>query len=263
VEASLIIDRLELLDGNVQLDVTSFKPPVDLSYAVLLRSGGSEWRIGNVAFKRGASGHSVLRPDTRLFWSDSPLAETAEVVFRPDPQAAVDDPEIASYWGGEIVAKNVPVRDPSDIRNRQQLRRMDGFTRAGIIDAPTPRGPVVIPPAPLDPAKGVVVKIESFPAAGGQMVRGAPALSTRKVLVFPNIPFLDRTSEGDSTTIISCLLEPGQDAEHFKLVLQFQVTNPSGREGNSMNQPIGLAVDKPFSLGVTNKTARTVTLTRP
>jgi hypothetical protein len=89
------------------LYVNCKSPPTDLSFSVFVRGGAREWSVGPVAFGRGMA--SRMQPlYSSTLRAGTPTGPTVDVIFRPDPEAALMlNPDVRSYWNGEVVFKNV------------------------------------------------------------------------------------------------------------------------------------------------------------
>jgi hypothetical protein len=76
-----------------------------MSFKIYLRSRGQESIVGPLVHKQGERiGHIVSL--------DVPAGESSfELIFRPDPQPAIESVEITNYWNEEIVLRNIQIKD--------------------------------------------------------------------------------------------------------------------------------------------------------
>jgi hypothetical protein len=275
VEGSLIVSRLRVLGVRLDAMVLCTNPPVDLSYAAFVRQGTKEWPLGTMAFGKGVSRASGVNSPGGDFIlpGQGPDASTVDVVFRPDPAVELQNPEMNTYWGGEVVIKNVPLEQPmrsvpgqsadAQIQAALQVARVQAAQAAqGIVTLPNVDpltmlksqgatfgggnggfGSVTFgggnPAAFSDAASnGVLLRIDARPAKDGKTIENASAV-TREMLIFPRIRFMQRftdgQAEGATTTKISGKLtpRPGPDASRFALELEYEVTTRSGGSGGA------------------------------
>jgi hypothetical protein len=121
VEGSLSVDKVFVGDRQVFLAIGSRDIRTDLSFAVILRDGQNEWPI-NGGFVRDRTGEMRLDsyPVFGVLQGNGPTGPTVDVVLRPDPNEATNDRNfpfvgrMTTYWGREVVLKNVPVRPASE-----------------------------------------------------------------------------------------------------------------------------------------------------
>jgi len=92
----------------------SARPPLPLCFRVVLRDGAREWTMGSAVFdpRRFPAGSSMLILEALGDDAPPPKSATLDVVLRPDPTVeefgAMTDAE--TYWGREVVLRDVPVR---------------------------------------------------------------------------------------------------------------------------------------------------------
>jgi hypothetical protein len=220
---------------------------------------------------------------------DGPDDSPVEVVLRPDPQAALANPEISTYWGGEVVIKNVQldsalrvavpggfgsgsgsgsgsggfgssssVSSGSTIEDLMKRRRLQEGSSSDN-DKTTP--------ASARAVGGVLLKLETRRAGNGPATApGDDATNTRELLVFPNTPFMQRiTGEDGVTTTISGLLKPGNDARHFSFEMEYSKSSKDGgtQVQERFSSPSNMALGKALPFGRTKGSSVTITLTLP
>jgi hypothetical protein len=88
--------------------------PVPLAHNVYARSGKREWLLTTLC---GTSGHSTSHH------VDGFDVDVVDVVFRPDPKAAISTIDLTRYWDGELVIPDVKVRRPKGMTTRPATTR--------------------------------------------------------------------------------------------------------------------------------------------
>lgn len=108
----ITVRSLSLLTGDhLYVLVESERPPLGISFDVYVRAKGEERKAGSIA--RAASGPGFkFRHSLQFGWFRFD-ADRADVILRPNPQAAEETLHLLEMWdGGEIVFRDVPVRRP-------------------------------------------------------------------------------------------------------------------------------------------------------
>jgi hypothetical protein len=110
-EAALELQKITLGKGNsmTMLSIGWKQPlPVAVSYKVFVRQNGNEHYIYSLShaanLPAGQHGYGVSRDDHLV-------AGPADVIFRPDEEAARTTPDIFEIWDGEIVVKDFVITD--------------------------------------------------------------------------------------------------------------------------------------------------------
>ena len=125
VERALSVEKVEIYDSHVDFHVKCNQPPpVDLCFKVLLRQGKQEWPVGRVVFQRGPMWSNSEWITGNLPEGSGPTADKLDVVLRPsvepDPMGFPLPDGIESYWGREVVLKNVTAEYPLRERRKEE-----------------------------------------------------------------------------------------------------------------------------------------------
>jgi hypothetical protein len=121
IESSLSVRRITIHDQRVDFELNCNQPPpVSLYFKVLLRAGPNEWPVGRATIERvpgggsGPGGWGIEYITGELPPGAAPAAGTFDVVLRPDvdPDDFGRRPDRDSYWGREVILKNIPVQYP-------------------------------------------------------------------------------------------------------------------------------------------------------
>jgi hypothetical protein len=91
--------------GSVNGGLVVQSAPMPVAFEIVLRSGGKEWKAGEVA--------AAPSPGQQWFAISAQAAElgdTCDVVLRPSRLAAEKTLDLTEIWYGEVVLKNVPVQ---------------------------------------------------------------------------------------------------------------------------------------------------------
>lgn len=106
VERSLQVYHAELdADrGRIRLLFRTVGPPAPLAFDISMRSGEQEWSCFDYAVGAGVHGGGGGEVEVKGF-----QGERIDVAFRPSAEAAAASFDLAEYWGGEVVIRNVPV----------------------------------------------------------------------------------------------------------------------------------------------------------
>ncbi len=83
--------------------------PVDVAFRMFARVEGKEYLFGYARGKRGSL--IEVRENTPKLQYTGPIVPTADVVFRSSDEVARGSTDIDEIWDGEIVYKDVPVRN--------------------------------------------------------------------------------------------------------------------------------------------------------
>jgi hypothetical protein len=101
VENSLRLPRFNREFFDVQCSA-----PINLAYDVFARSGSREYRLGTMLY-RGKSNTSDM---TQYSLPPDLKGDRADVIFRPSLDAAETTVDIQQIWDGEVVIKDVPIK---------------------------------------------------------------------------------------------------------------------------------------------------------
>jgi hypothetical protein len=264
VEDSITINRVRVLATRAYVQITCTNPPTDLAYAVFLRQGEKEWPAGTVAFRHGSPIRSSGSPGTDSGFiapGEEPTGTSVDVVLKPDPAAALANPEIESYWGGEIVIKDVPL----DQAGRIGMAQMPPMTFADPLNTLSlgRSSPAVVVMPPGLTARGLLLKFEIRRSGNGKAAAASTAPTaadagdeddspklSRELLVYPNMPFLQRWTENGTTATLSGTVRPGTGATLFNVDLEYWTTSsngpaPRGTGSSRSNVPL----DRPLRIG--------------
>jgi hypothetical protein len=117
VRASLAVGKVRTSSMVTTLEVTCDPPPTDLALDIIVRSDdGTELNVEPLVCLRGESWRAAQwftsrfdagRPTTRR----TRRMQRADVIFRPNPDAAVGVLQMNTFWNEEIVFKDVAVDD--------------------------------------------------------------------------------------------------------------------------------------------------------
>ena len=138
IEKSLSVEQVRIMDTHVDLTVKcNPPPPVPLCFKVVLRDGTKEWVAGHANFedtRRGRDQEWVVG-DLHGGGGGAPASDKLQVVLRPDvePDEWGRAPEVESYWGREVVLKDVPAEYPL---REQQREEAQALRRANFLTAP-------------------------------------------------------------------------------------------------------------------------------
>ena len=77
-------------------------PPIDCAFDVILRSGGREWKAGEITATNGIAGKSELVDVPR---------DHVDVILRPNAALAAESTTMSRIWGEEVAIPNVKVVD--------------------------------------------------------------------------------------------------------------------------------------------------------
>jgi hypothetical protein len=109
VADSLVVEPVRVGD-EMKLSIKCNKPPMDVSFAVILKQSGIEHRVFSITCGRRSWLESKsTHHDLRL------LEGEAEVIFRPDIKEASKTIDMTQIWGGEISFKRLVIREPASL----------------------------------------------------------------------------------------------------------------------------------------------------
>lgn len=253
---------------TVQIDCKS--PPVPLAFSAFARDGDREWLLGEVAV---AADPRLWRPLSQLRammnGGETLRGETIDIVLRPDEKVAANLPGIDKYWGKEVVIKDVKVEDP--FRAARQFREQVQQPMIDAARAAASSQPATLPFTADELAAarakgGLILRIDTFKVTALAAVgtppttqTGAPS-HTEAIIVYPNLPFLHRGSDGTSATRISGTVAPlAGDTDAYDVRLEIATDHSNGTSRTKLDH-IRLPLGARLNPGMSNDTAEVITL---
>jgi len=112
VAASLRVASVRMSSGQTSLALRCWDPPTELAFDVLVRrADGTEQMLRPVVYRRGERQTKWPYSSERATTPRTTPVKSVDVVFRPNPDAAINFLDVNSYWNEEVVLKDVPVDD--------------------------------------------------------------------------------------------------------------------------------------------------------
>ena len=95
------------IDGSCDLGVHIEKPPMNVAFSVFARSGGKEFRMGEIAGDTTINMGSFMHPSGI---GDIPVGKM-QLIFRSDPAVARKTVDLVEIWKGEVILDNVELKE--------------------------------------------------------------------------------------------------------------------------------------------------------